>query len=63
MRFEAVSVGTNLALRQNSNISVSNLAWLETEEFKALVRTDASNSGPKLRARIEYVRDSLLQFV
>lgn len=62
VRFEAVAVGTNLALRQSPNINVGNLDWLVTDEFKALVRTDASNSGPKLRARIEYVRDSLLQF-
>jgi hypothetical protein len=62
VRFEAVAIGTNLALRQNPNLIVTNLDWLVAEEFKILVRTDASNSGPKLRARIEYIRDSLLQF-
>jgi hypothetical protein len=61
VRFEAVAVGTNLALRINPNLQVQSLDWLATDQFKELVRTDASNSGPKLRARIEYVRDNLLQ--
>lgn len=61
VRFEAIAVGTNLALRINPALPYHSGAWLLTDEFKELVRTDASNSGPKLRARIEYVRDSLLR--
>jgi hypothetical protein len=60
VRFEAVSVGTALALRQNANIVPNDTQWLRSKEFDALVRTDASNSGPKLRSRIEFVRDHLL---
>lgn len=61
VRFEAIAVGTNLALREEPNLTYPGHQWLHTDEFKRLVRTDASNSGPKLRARIEYVRDSLVQ--
>lgn len=60
VRFEAVAVGTALALRENSNIAVHNTDWLHSKDFQELVRTDASNSGPKLRSRIEFVRDQLL---
>jgi uncharacterized protein DUF262 len=60
VRFEAVAVGTALALRQNPAVNVQNTDWLRSPEFDQLVRTDASNSAPKLRARIEYIRDKLL---
>jgi hypothetical protein len=61
VRFEAVAVGTALALRHNPNLVVGDTSWLRSNEFGQLVRTDASNSGPKLRSRIEYVRDKLLE--
>lgn len=60
VRFEAVAVGTALALRQDPNLVPASLEWLRSTEFDRLVRTDASNSAPKLRARIEFVRDRLL---
>lgn len=60
VRFEAVAVGTCLALREKPNLSVSNTDWLRGDDLNKLVRTDASNSGPRLRSRIEYVRDRLL---
>lgn len=60
VRFEAVAVGTALALRQNPTLHPGSISWLESQEFARLVRTDASNSGPKLRGRIEFVRDHLL---
>ncbi|MGZ8286875.1 MAG: DUF262 domain-containing protein [Allosphingosinicella sp.] len=60
VRFEAVAVGTNLALRKKPNPKVRQTDWLRNKEFQELVRTDASNSAPKLKARIEYVRDHIL---
>lgn len=60
VRFEAIAVGSLLALKSGMPLRNGNLDWLESDEFKDLVRTDASNSGPKLRRRIEYVRDKLL---
>lgn len=61
VRFEAIAVGVNLALRKNPDLSPrSPRSWLESEEFLRQTTTHASNSGPRLRGRIEYVRDQLL---
>jgi hypothetical protein len=60
VRFEAVAVGFLLALRQTTTLNTMDLNWLREKEFYELVRTDASNSGPRLRGRIEFVRDKLL---
>lgn len=61
VRFEALAVGTALALRQKPYLSVENINWIHSEEFKQLTTSDASNNQGKLRARIEYVRDKLLE--
>ncbi|WP_214811777.1 DUF262 domain-containing protein [Exiguobacterium sp. s127] len=61
VRFEALAVGISLALELNPNLKPKDvLPWLESEEFKRLTTSDASNSRTKLKARVEYVRDSLL---
>lgn len=60
IRFEAISVGVALALRIKPNLTPSSLEWLESDEFKRHMRSDASNSRPKVVSRIEYVRDHLL---
>lgn len=61
VRFEAISVGVNLALRQRPDLMPSNpREWLESEEFEKETTTHASNSLPRLKKRIEFVRDHLL---
>ncbi|TGG92819.1 DUF262 domain-containing protein [Natronospirillum operosum] len=60
VRFEAIAVGTNLALRQNPNLTPGSLSWLDSEEFQFHTTTHASNSAPKLKKRVEFVRDMLL---
>jgi hypothetical protein len=60
IRFEAISVGAALALRKNPDLIPHSLDWLESAEFKKHMRSDASNSRPKVVARIEFVRDHLL---
>jgi hypothetical protein len=60
VRFEAISVGSNLALRQNSSLIPKDMKWLESEEFKNHTTSDASNNKNKLKNRIEFVRDCLL---
>lgn len=60
IRFEALSVGAALALRENPDLAPESTDWLESPEFKAHMRSDASNSKPKVIARIEFVRDRLL---
>ena len=60
IRFEAISVGVALALRENPDLIPTALDWLESAEFKKHTTSDASNSRPKVKARIEFVRDRLL---
>lgn len=60
VRFEALSVGILLALRQNPNLKSTDFSWLESKEFKELTTSDASNNQGRLKARIEFVRDCLL---
>jgi hypothetical protein len=63
VRFEALSCGITLALRVNPGLVPDRcqvLAWLESNSFRQLTVSDASNSLPRLRSRIEFVRDNLL---
>ncbi|MFT3733715.1 MAG: DUF262 domain-containing protein [Rhodocyclaceae bacterium] len=61
VRFEAISVGTALALRADPNCTPKDMSWLESSEFAGHTTTHASNSGPRLRGRVEYVREALLR--
>lgn len=63
VRFEALSVGTYLALKQNPNLTPIYMDWLYSLEFKQHTTTDASNNQGKLKARIEFVRDCLLNII
>lgn len=63
VRFEALSVGIHLALKENPDLEPTNFSWLESKEFKFHTTSDASNNQGKLRARIEFVRDCLLGLV
>lgn len=62
VRFEAISVGVTLAQRINKDIIPSSMpaAWLEGKDFIAQTTTHASNSGPRLRGRVEFVRDKII---
>lgn len=64
VRFEALACGITLALRDNPRLKPSpeNIeTWINSKQFNDLVSSDASNSLPRLKARIEYVRDRLLE--
>ena len=60
VRFEAIAVGVNLALREEPDLVPQSMDWLNSPEFGVQVTTHASNSGPRLRSRVEFVRDRLL---
>ncbi|MCY2966393.1 MAG: DUF262 domain-containing protein [Planctomycetota bacterium] len=61
VRFEALSVGVNLALRKMPNLEPAPVTeWLESEEFRQKTTTHGSNSPIRLADRIEFVRDKLL---
>lgn len=61
VRFEAIAVGVHLALEQAPGLQVQNVDWLQSLEFKKLTTSDASNNSGRLKARIEFVRDCLLE--
>ncbi|MDR0573982.1 MAG: DUF262 domain-containing protein [Tannerella sp.] len=60
VRFEALAVGTYLALQQKPDLAPQDFNWLESNEFKYHTTTDASNNPGKLKKRVEFVRDCLL---
>lgn len=63
IRFEATAVGVALALEKNPELNTQsiNTDWAYTNEtFLTMMRSDASNSRPKVKARIEFVRDKIL---
>ena len=60
VRFEAIAVGVNLALREKPDLVPGSMNWLESDEFKKHTTTHASNSALRLRGRIDFVRDKLL---
>lgn len=61
IRFEAMSVGSSLALAEDPSISSTNNYWAyEDADFLAMIRSDASNSRPKIKKRIEFVKNKLL---
>lgn len=63
VRFEALACGITLAQRINPKLTTSKKKvedWISSPEFNAHVVSDASNSQPKLKGRIEFVRDKLL---
>jgi hypothetical protein len=61
VRFEAISVGVALALRENPNLVVANIDWLQSYEFEENTTSDSSNNPGRLGKRIEFVRDCLLK--
>lgn len=63
IRFEAISVGTSLALSEKPPeelITDNALNWLKSDLFSILTDSDASNSIPKLKDRTYFVRNQLL---
>lgn len=64
VRFEAIAVGSALALRSDPTIfdRVSNITpLLDSDDFAAVTKSDAANVKSKLLGRIKLVRDWLLQ--
>lgn len=59
-RFEALAVGINLALRENPDLTVKNVDWINSEKFKEYTTSDGANNKSNLLRRINFVKDSLL---
>lgn len=65
VRTEAIAVGVALAIQQKPELLTTNktinTSWAYEDEFVSMIRSDASNSRPKVVTRIEYVRDKILE--
>ncbi len=60
IRFDALAVGVNLALRARPGLEPADLSWLDSPEFKQLVTGGGQNAPTAIKARIEFVRNKLL---
>ncbi|MCK5537248.1 MAG: DUF262 domain-containing protein [Thiomargarita sp.] len=60
VRFEAIAIGVHLALRENPDLTIQDVNWLNSKEFIAKTTSDASNNPNRLKNRVEFVRDCLL---
>ena len=62
-RFEAIAVGSYLALRERPALEVEQLdvsGWVADQPFRKVIGSDGANAVSRLRARIAFVRDQLL---
>jgi hypothetical protein len=62
-RFEAIAIGSYLALQQRSEISNQSIKveeWLNSKDFTKVTGADGANAIGRLRGRIHFVRDRLL---
>ena len=62
-RFEAIAIGSYLALQQRpeiANQSIKVEEWLNSQDFTKVTGADGANAIGRLKARIHFVRDRLL---
>lgn len=61
-RFEALSIGILMALKENPDLPVRDITeWIESDEFAKHTKSDAANNKSRLIGRITYVKNKLLQ--
>lgn len=60
VRFEAISVGVHFALEENQYLEPQYMDWLESKEFDQVTTSDSSGNPTRLRLRMDFVRDCLL---
>ncbi len=62
-RFEAMSIGSYLALKEKPGLSAETpdvSTWLNGDEFVRITKSGGSNVTRLLRERLDFVRDRLL---
>jgi hypothetical protein len=63
-RFEAIAIGSYLALRERPSLMSSQIEvedWLYSDEFATVTGSDGANAIGRLKARMHFVRDHLLE--
>lgn len=61
-RFEAIAIGSDLALRQRPSLANErpNVDWVTGEDFNRVIGSDGANAIGRLERRMHFVRDRLL---
>jgi hypothetical protein len=61
-RFEAIAIGSYMALQADPGLSnrSPNMNWLDETEFKKITGADGANAKARLRGRIDFVQNKLL---
>lgn len=66
MYFEAISIGTLFALRENPNLHITKRQAkeiVESEDFKKIVNTRShTHKKERIVSRIQYIKDKLLSY-
>lgn len=65
-RFEALALGTYLAMQERPTIAqhaIDPLTWLEGHEFSDVIGSDGANAVARLRLRMGYVKRKLMEAV
>jgi Protein of unknown function DUF262 len=63
-RFEAIAVGSYLALKKRESLNkreVNTEDWIDSKEFREVTGSDGANAVNRLRARISFVEQKLLR--
>lgn len=63
-RFEAIAIGSYLALTERPEVAycaIDVTAWLESPGFRAVTGSDGANAISRLQGRMHFVRDRLLE--
>lgn len=60
VRFDAISVGVNLALRENPHLNPQDFSWLNSKTFNELITKGGQNAPKAIKERIEFVYNKLI---
>ena len=60
VRFDALSVGVNLALRENPRLDPESVSWLNSKKFTEIITKGGQNAPSAIRGRIDYVYEHLV---
>ena len=63
VRFEAISVGSHFALEQKPDLIPIYMDWLDSKEFEQVTTSDSAGNPGKLKARVNFVVDCLLNVI
>ena len=63
VRFEAIAVGSFLALQKKADLVPAYMNWLNSKEFEREVVSGGSTNTGKLTSRVNFVRDCLLNVI